>query len=160
MVRRTSAEIRRLSYHLHPTLLIDLGLEPALNLYFKDIRNHSGLEIDFSMVGFDHRLDVDSGNGALPLQPGSPEQHPEALRSGNFPPVHHQELSRASSSWPKTTGSVSTPRSSARTSRASACSACASGPPFSGAPFSSGATPAKAPGSESKSPCRRNPIDG
>jgi PAS domain S-box-containing protein len=59
MVRRTSSEIRRLSYHLHPTLLIDLGLEPALDLYFKEIKNHTGHNIEFNMVGFDHRLDVD-----------------------------------------------------------------------------------------------------
>lgn len=59
MINRTSSEIRRLSYHLHPTLLIDLGLEPALNLYFKEIENHSNLSIDFNMVGFDQRLDPD-----------------------------------------------------------------------------------------------------
>ncbi|MCG6879096.1 MAG: sensor histidine kinase, partial [Deltaproteobacteria bacterium] len=59
MINRTSSEIRRLSFHLHPTLLIDLGLEPALNRYFSDIAKHSGLEIDFSMVGFDGRLDRD-----------------------------------------------------------------------------------------------------
>jgi len=59
MIRRTSEEIRRLSYHLHPTLLSDLGLEPALNLYFKEIRNHAGIHIDFHMVGFDQRLSVD-----------------------------------------------------------------------------------------------------
>ena len=59
MVKRTSSEIRHLSYHLHPTLLIDLGLEPALNLYFREIKNHSRLNIDFDMVGFDHRLNVD-----------------------------------------------------------------------------------------------------
>ena len=59
MVQRTSSEIRRLSYHLHPTLLSDLGLEPALNLYFKELKNHSLLNIEFSMVGFDRRLNVD-----------------------------------------------------------------------------------------------------
>ncbi len=59
MVRRTSSEIRHLSYHLHPTLLSDLGLEPALELYFKEIKNHTGHNIEFSMVGFDRRLDVD-----------------------------------------------------------------------------------------------------
>jgi len=59
MINRTSSEIRRLSYHLHPTLLIDLGLEPALNRYFAEIEHHSGIDIDFSMVGFDHRLSVD-----------------------------------------------------------------------------------------------------
>jgi signal transduction histidine kinase len=59
MVQRTSSEIRHLSYHLHPTLLSDLGLEPALDLYFKEIKNHTNHNIEFSMVGFDHRLDVD-----------------------------------------------------------------------------------------------------
>jgi signal transduction histidine kinase len=59
MVKRTSSEIRRLSYHLHPTLLSDLGLEPALHLYFKELKNHSHLNIEFNMVGFDHRLNVD-----------------------------------------------------------------------------------------------------
>jgi len=59
MISRTSSEIRRLSYRLHPTLLIDLGLEPALNLYFKEIRDNSDLDIEFNMVGFDQRLDPD-----------------------------------------------------------------------------------------------------
>jgi PAS domain S-box-containing protein len=59
MIKRTSSEIRRLSYHLHPTLLVDLGLEPALNLYFKEIENHSDLDIEFNMVGFDQRLEPD-----------------------------------------------------------------------------------------------------
>ena len=59
MIKRTASEIRHLSYHLHPTLLVDLGLEPALNLYFKEIQNHSNLDIEFNMVGFDHRLDAD-----------------------------------------------------------------------------------------------------
>ena len=60
MITRTSSEIRRLSYNLHPTLLIDLGLEPALNLYFKEIENNSNLKISFSMVGFDQRLDPET----------------------------------------------------------------------------------------------------
>ncbi len=59
MVQRTSAEIRRMSYHLHPTLLSDLGLEPALNLYLEEIRKHSDLDIDFQTIGFDRRLDPD-----------------------------------------------------------------------------------------------------
>jgi PAS domain S-box-containing protein len=59
MVRRTASEIRHLSYHLHPTLLSDLGLEPALDLYFKEITSHTGHNIEFSMVGFDRRLEVD-----------------------------------------------------------------------------------------------------
>jgi len=60
MISRTSSEIRRMAYRLHPTLLIDLGLEPALKLYFKEVATHSGLDIDFHMVGFDRRLDVDT----------------------------------------------------------------------------------------------------
>ena len=59
MIKRTSSEIRRLSYHLHPTLLIDLGLEPALDLYVKDIESHSTLDIEFNMVGFDQRMAPD-----------------------------------------------------------------------------------------------------
>ena len=60
MILQTSSEIRRLSYRLHPTLLSDLGLEPALNLYFKELRKRATLGIDFHMVGFDHRLDPET----------------------------------------------------------------------------------------------------
>ena len=59
MLLRTSSEIRRLAYHLHPTLLTDLGLEPALKLYFKDIETHSNLNIEFQMIGFKSRLEKD-----------------------------------------------------------------------------------------------------
>ena len=59
MLMRTSSEIRRLAYHLHPTLLTDLGLEPALKLYFKEIEKHSGLNIEFQMIGFRGRLEKD-----------------------------------------------------------------------------------------------------
>ncbi|MCP4349007.1 MAG: PAS domain S-box protein [Desulfobacterales bacterium] len=59
MISRTSSEIRQISYHLHPTLLNDLGLEPALNLYFKEMEKRSNLDIDFRMVGFNHRLEPD-----------------------------------------------------------------------------------------------------
>ncbi len=59
MLIRTSSEIRRLAYHLHPTLLTDLGLEPALKLYFKDIETHSCLNIEFQMIGFTGRLEKD-----------------------------------------------------------------------------------------------------
>jgi len=60
MITNTSSEIRRLSYNLHPTLLIDLGLEPALKLYLKDIESKSCLRIKFNMVGFDQRLDPET----------------------------------------------------------------------------------------------------
>jgi PAS domain S-box-containing protein len=59
MLIRTSSEIRHLSYKLHPTLLSDLGLEPALKLYFKEIQDHSNLDIHFSMIGFDRRMNRD-----------------------------------------------------------------------------------------------------
>ncbi|HSB04668.1 MAG TPA: sensor histidine kinase, partial [Thermodesulfobacteriota bacterium] len=60
MIVQTSSEIRRLSYRLHPTLLSDLGLEPALNLYFKELRKRTNVGIDFHMVGFDRRLDPET----------------------------------------------------------------------------------------------------
>jgi PAS domain S-box-containing protein len=59
MIQRTATEIRQMSFHLHPTLLSDLGLEPALNLYFNEIRKHSDLEIDFHIIGFDCRIKPD-----------------------------------------------------------------------------------------------------
>ena len=59
MLIRTSSEIKHLSYRLHPTLLSDLGLEPALRLYFKEIADHSNLDIHFNMIGFDRRMDKD-----------------------------------------------------------------------------------------------------
>ena len=60
MVIRTSSEIRRLSTHLHPMLLSDLGLEPALNLYFEEVKKHSDLAVEFRIVGFDQRLEADA----------------------------------------------------------------------------------------------------
>ena len=60
MVIRTSSEIRRLSTRLHPTLLSDLGLEPALNLYLEEVKKHSDLAIEFRIVGFDQRLEADT----------------------------------------------------------------------------------------------------
>ncbi len=57
---RTSSEIRQLSYRLHPTLLSDLGLGPALDLYLKEVAGHSNIRINFRMLGFDHRLDPET----------------------------------------------------------------------------------------------------
>ncbi len=59
LVARTSSEIRGLSYRLHPTLLVDLGLEPALKLYFKEMTARCNLGIDYRLVGFDKRLDME-----------------------------------------------------------------------------------------------------
>ncbi len=58
-INRTYEEMRRLSYSLHPLLLSDLGLEPALDSYLARISSHSELKIDFKMVGFEGRLDLE-----------------------------------------------------------------------------------------------------
>ncbi|MBW1786137.1 MAG: PAS domain S-box protein [Deltaproteobacteria bacterium] len=59
-INQTHQEMRRLSYRLHPALLTDLGLEPALDAYLTTISKHSGLAVDFKMVGFDSRVDPDT----------------------------------------------------------------------------------------------------
>ncbi len=59
MIQRTATEIRQMSFHLHPTLLSDLGLLPALNLYLNEIKKHSNLDIDFHFIGFDCRVKPD-----------------------------------------------------------------------------------------------------
>ena len=56
-INRTYHEMRRISYRLHPTILSDLGLEPALDAYLSDISKHSNLKVDFKMVGFEERVD-------------------------------------------------------------------------------------------------------
>ena len=56
-INQTHQEMRRISYRLHPALLSDLGLEPALDSYLRSISKHSGLEVDFRMVGFEGRVD-------------------------------------------------------------------------------------------------------
>jgi PAS domain S-box-containing protein len=55
-VNRTYQDIRRLSYTLHPALLSDMGLEPALDSYMTSIAKHSKMSIDFKIVGFKERL--------------------------------------------------------------------------------------------------------
>ena len=55
LVTKASTELRQLSYRLHPTLLHDLGLEPALRSYLRQVEMRTNLEIDFQMVGFDKR---------------------------------------------------------------------------------------------------------
>jgi signal transduction histidine kinase len=59
-INHTYQAMRRLSYRLHPALLSDLGLEPALEAYLSDISKYSQLEIDFRMVGFEERLDPET----------------------------------------------------------------------------------------------------
>jgi PAS domain S-box-containing protein len=58
-INGTYQEMRRLSHRLHPALLSDLGLEPALDAYLQSISKHCDLQIDFTMTGFTKRLDLD-----------------------------------------------------------------------------------------------------
>jgi PAS domain S-box-containing protein len=58
-INRTYKEMRRISHRLHPSLLTDLGLEPALESYLADISKKSGLDIEIKMVGFEKRLNPD-----------------------------------------------------------------------------------------------------
>jgi len=59
-VNHTYGELRRMSHRLHPAVLSDLGLEPALESFLSDISKYSGLKIDFRMVGFEKRLDAET----------------------------------------------------------------------------------------------------
>jgi len=59
-INRTYQEMRHMSYKLHPAILSDLGLEPALESYLSGITKYRGLEIDFRMVGFKKRLDPET----------------------------------------------------------------------------------------------------
>ncbi len=59
-INHTYQEMRRMSHRLHPAVLSDLGLEPALESYLSDISKYSILKIDFRMVGFEKRLDADT----------------------------------------------------------------------------------------------------
>lgn len=56
-INHTYEDMRRISHRLHPALLSDLGLEPALDSYLAHICRHTDLQIDFRMVGFGGRLD-------------------------------------------------------------------------------------------------------
>lgn len=58
-INHTYREMRRISHLLHPALLTDLGLEPALDAYLSQIGRQSSLEIDFKMIGFTGRMDPD-----------------------------------------------------------------------------------------------------
>lgn len=58
-LNRTYQEMKRISYRLHPALLTDLGLEPALDSYLTHISKHCDLDIHFRMVGFEKRIDPD-----------------------------------------------------------------------------------------------------
>jgi signal transduction histidine kinase len=56
-IEQVHQEIGRISHRLHPALLSELGLEPALEAYFSEIRKKADLIIDYSITGFEERLD-------------------------------------------------------------------------------------------------------
>jgi len=58
-INHTYQEMRRISHLLHPALLTDLGLEPALDSYLNRINKKISLHIDFKMIGFTGRIDPD-----------------------------------------------------------------------------------------------------
>ncbi len=58
-INHTYQEMRRISHLLHPALLTDLGLEPALDSYLNRINKKIPLHIDFKMIGFTGRIDPD-----------------------------------------------------------------------------------------------------
>ena len=58
-INHTYLEMRRISHRLHPALLTDLGLEPALDQYISDIAEGTDLTITFKMIGFTGRIHAD-----------------------------------------------------------------------------------------------------
>jgi len=58
-INHTYQEMRRISHRLHPALLTDLGLEPALDQYITDIAEGTDLTITFKMIGFTGRINSD-----------------------------------------------------------------------------------------------------
>jgi len=58
-INHTYQEMRRISHLLHPALLTDLGLEPALDAYLNQIGKQSSLKINFKMIGFTGRINPD-----------------------------------------------------------------------------------------------------
>ncbi|WP_022666220.1 PAS domain S-box protein [Desulfospira joergensenii] len=58
-INHTYLEMRRISHRLHPALLSDLGLEPALDQYISEISEQSRLKITFKMIGFSGRINPD-----------------------------------------------------------------------------------------------------
>ena len=58
-INRTYQEMRNISYSLHPAILSDLGLEPALDSYVANLSLLREIEIDFKMIGFEKRLDAE-----------------------------------------------------------------------------------------------------
>jgi signal transduction histidine kinase len=60
LTRKISEEIRTLSYLLHPPLLDELGLAPAIRLYIAGINQRNGLHVDLEMPQNMRRLEPES----------------------------------------------------------------------------------------------------
>jgi PAS domain S-box-containing protein len=58
-INDTYMGMRQISHRLHPALLTDLGLEPALSQYITDIQQQKDMIISFKMVGFSGRINPD-----------------------------------------------------------------------------------------------------
>lgn len=58
-INHTYLEMRRISHRLHPALLTDLGLEPALDQYISEIAEQTSMDIVFKMIGFSGRINPD-----------------------------------------------------------------------------------------------------
>lgn len=58
-INHTYSEMHRISQRLHPALLCDLGLEPALDSFVTRVSESSDLKIAFRMVGFKGRVDTE-----------------------------------------------------------------------------------------------------
>lgn len=56
-IATTYEGMRVLSHGLHPSILSDLGLEPALRSHLEHVSAHCDLKIDFKMIGFTDRID-------------------------------------------------------------------------------------------------------
>ena len=57
LVDRTMSEIKRISSHLHPSVLDTLGLIPAIKSYVEDYRKRFDITIEFNYTGLDGRMD-------------------------------------------------------------------------------------------------------
>lgn len=62
MVKDSLSEMRRIMFNLRPMALDDLGLVPTLRQYIEELRRRSGLNIGFSVIGHERRL-----NGSLEI---------------------------------------------------------------------------------------------
>jgi signal transduction histidine kinase len=75
MVQQLTKEIRTTSYLLHPPLLDQNGLPPALSWYIRGLTERSGLDIAFTISDDFGRLPAGHGVGSVPSGTGMPDQY-------------------------------------------------------------------------------------